>query len=231
MTKLARVCDSIVDRIESGALREGDRLPSEERLASGFRVSVGTVQKALARLAHSGLISREHGRGTFVSGSRVGPADVNYLRFRDAQGRDLPHYITVKSVRRVKRKGPWSEFLGAAASHIRIERIMSVAGKTDLYSEFWLREAEFVRLPGVNRRLLEKNLRVLLGQALSLPTLRVDQWIRFEPLPASVAERLGLEVQKRGFVMEMRGYTLRDEPLFYQKICAGPFAENLVIVR
>src|SRR2546423_1841074 len=76
MTKLARVCDSIVGRIESGALREGDRLPSEEQLATDFRVSVGTVQKALTRLVHSGLISRQHGRGTFVSGSRVGPGDV-----------------------------------------------------------------------------------------------------------------------------------------------------------
>lgn len=231
MTKLARVCESIVDRIESGTLRDGDRLPSEERLAAGFRVSIGTVQKALARLAHSGLISREHGRGTFVSGSRVGPADVNYLRFRDAQGRDLPHYITVKSVRRVKRKGPWSKFLGPAASHIRIERMMSVAGKANLYSEFWLREAEFVRLKGASRHMLEKNLRVLLGKELSLPTLRVDQTIRFEPLPGKIADRLGLEAHEPGFVMEMRGYTLRDQPLFYQKICAGPFAENLVIVR
>jgi DNA-binding GntR family transcriptional regulator len=234
MTKLARVCDSIVGRIESGALREGDRLPSEEQLAAGFRVSVGTVQKALSRLAHSGLISREHGRGTFVSGSRVGPGDVNYLRFRDAEGRDLPHYINVKSVRQLKRKGPWSEFLGGDA-HIRIERMMSVGGKVDLYSEFWLREAEFARLRsglnGADRRYLEKNLRVMLGQELSLPTLRVDQLIRFERLAEPVARELGLEPERPGFVMEMRGYTLRDQPLYYQRVCAGPFSENLVIVR
>ncbi len=132
MTKLARVCDSIVARIESGALREGDRLPSESQLAASFRVSVGTVQKALSRLAHSGLISREHGRGTFVSGSRIGAADVNYLRFRDAEGRDLPHYIRVTSVRRLMRKGPWSEFLGAQAGHIRIERLINVGGKVQI---------------------------------------------------------------------------------------------------
>jgi DNA-binding GntR family transcriptional regulator len=231
MTKLARVCESIVGRIESGALREGDRLPSEEQLAAGLRVSVGTVQKALTRLVHSGLISRQHGRGTFVSGSRVGPSDVNYLRFRDAEGRDLPHYISVKSVRRLKRKGPWSEFLRPEGSCIRIERSMSVGGKVDLYSEFWLREKEFVRLNGVDRRFLEKNLRVLLGQQLSLPTLRVDQWIRFERLPEPIATELNLEADEPGFVMEMRGYTLRDQPLFYQRVCAGPFTENLVIVR
>lgn len=231
MTKLARVCGSIVGRIESGELREGDRLPSEERLAAGFRVSIGTVQKALARLAHSGLILRQHGRGTFVSGSRVGPADVNYLRFRDAAGRDLPQYIRVKSVRQLKRKGAWSEFLGPEGGYIRIERIISVGGRVDLYSEFWLREAEFVRLNGVDRRFLEKNLRVLLGQQLSLPTLRVDQWIRFERLPEPIARELGLEAERPGFVMEIRGYTLRDQPLFYQRVCAAPFSENLVIVR
>jgi DNA-binding GntR family transcriptional regulator len=231
MTKLARVCESIVGRIESGALREGDRLPSEERLATDFRVSVGTVQKALTRLAHSGLVSRQHGRGTFVSGARVGAGDVNYLRFRDAEGRDLPHYISVKSVRRLKRKGPWSEFLGPDGSYIRIERSISVGGKVDLYSEFWLREKEFVRLNGIDRRFLEKNLRVLLGQQLSLPTLRVDQWIRFEALPEPIARELGSEADEPGFVMEMRGYTLRDQPLFYQRVCAAPFAENLIIVR
>lgn len=235
MTKLARVNDLIVGRIESGALRQGDRLPSEAQLAAGFRVSVGTVQKALSRLAQSGLISREHGRGTFVSGSRVGPGDVHYLRFRDAEGRDLPHYITVKSVRRLKRSGPWSEFLGAGA-YIRIERIMSVGGKVDLYSEFWLREAEFVRLKGVlngssGRRVLEKNLRIMLGQQLSLPTLRVDQRIRFERLPERIAREIGLESERPGFVMEMRGYTLRDRPLFFQRVCAAPFSENLIIVR
>jgi DNA-binding GntR family transcriptional regulator len=227
VTKLDRVCDSIVGRIESGALREGDRLPSEERLAQGFRVSVGTVQKALSRLAHSGLISREHGRGTFVSGSRVGPTDVHYLRFRDAAGQELPHYITVKSVRRSARKGPWSEFLGAG-THVRIERLMSVGGKVDLYSEFWLREEDFVRL---ERRALEKNLRVMLSQQLALPTLRVDQVIRFERLAGPVAGELGLEPGQPGFVMEMRGHTLRDRPLFYQRVCSGPFSENLVIVR
>jgi DNA-binding GntR family transcriptional regulator len=140
----------------------------------------------------------------------------------------------VRSVRRSKRAGPWSAFLGTGAN-IRIERMMSVGGKVDLYSEFWLREAEFVRLKsglnGAHRRDLEKNLRVLLGQELALPTLRVDQVIRFERLPEPAARDLGLEPEQPGFVMEMRGYTLRDRPLFYQRVCAAPFSENLVIVR
>jgi DNA-binding GntR family transcriptional regulator len=231
VTKLERVSESITRRIESGALREGDRLPSEEQLAVQHRVSVGTVQKSLARLAHSGLVTREHGRGTFVTGSRVRTSDVSYLRFRDAAGQELPNFINLRSVKRLKSRGPWSDFLGDEPAYVRIERRISVGGEMDLHSAFWLREAEFARLNGMDRSALEKNLRVLLGQKLSLPTLRVDQWIRFERPPQAVARMLGLGKDQLGFVMEMRGYTLRDRPLYYQRVCAGPFSQNLEIVR
>ncbi len=230
MTKLDRISDTIVADIESGTLREGDQLPSEEKLAATHRVSVGTVQKALARLAHSGLISREHGRGTFVSGTSVAPAEVRYLRFRDADGNELPSFVHVRSIRRTTRKGPWSDFLGGEA-FVRIERTVNVGGRLELYSEFWLREEDFAQLGGVSRRALEKNLRVLLGKQLALPTLRADQWIRFVPLPANVARVLGLEAGEPGFLMELRGYTLRDRQLYYQCLYAGPFSERLVIVR
>lgn len=231
MTKLERICESITRRIESGALREGDRLPSEEQLAAQHRVSVGTVQKSLDRLEHTGLVTREHGRGTFVTGSKVRTSDVSYLRFRDASGREVPNFIHLRSVKRLKRRGPWSDFLGAEPAYVRIERRISVGGELDLHSAFWLREAEFARLNGKDRGMLEKNLRVLLGQKLSLPTLRVDQWIRFERPPQAVARMLGLAKDQLGFVMEMRGYTLRDRPLYYQCVCAGPFSKNLEIVR
>jgi DNA-binding GntR family transcriptional regulator len=230
VTKAARVTDAIVRRIESGALKEGDRLPSEEELAVSHGVSVGTIQKVLAGLAHSGLISRQHGRGTFVSGHSVAPADVRYLRFRDTAGNDLASYVHVLRVRRVKREGPWTDFLGTDEV-VRIDRSINVGGRLDLYSEFWLREDDFARLGGVSKRALENNLRELLGKQLSLPTLRVDQWIRFEPLPAAAAKQVDWNSGAPGFVMELRGYTLRDRPLYYQVMYAPPFSERLVIVR
>ena len=224
------VSEAIIRHIESGSLREGDRLPSEGDLAASHGVSVGTVQKALVQLVHSGLITREQGRGTFVSGSRVAPADVRYLRFRDADGNDLPSYVHARSVKRLKRKGPWSDFLGGDG-FVRIERVISVGGRFDLYSEFWLREEDFAELGGVDRAALEKNLRELVAQRLSLPTLRVDQWIQFGKLPAAAANELNIDPNEPGFIMELRGYTLRNRPLYYQSIYSGPFSERLVITR
>ena len=224
------VSEAIIRHIESGSLREGDRLPSEGELAASHGVSVGTVQKALVQLVHSGLITREQGRGTFVSGTRVAPADVRYLRFRDKDGNELPSYVHARSVKRLKRKGPWSDFLGGDG-FVRIERVISVGGRFDLYSEFWLREEDFADLGGVDRAALEKNLRELVAQRLSLPTLRVDQWIQFGELPAAAANELRIDPSEPGFIMELRGYTLRNRPLYYQSIYSGPFSEQLVITR
>lgn len=228
VTKLSKVADAIIADIESGALREGDQLPSEGKLAANYKVSVGTVQKALARLANTGIISREHGRGTFVSRSTISPGDLRYLRFRDAEGSILPSYVHVRSVRRTKQRGPWSAFLGGR-EFVRIERSINIGRHLELYSEFWLRNDDFARLGGVNRQTLEKNLRMLLGAKLALPTVRADQWIHFMPLPPKPARILGLRSAKSGFVMELRGYTLRDRALYYQCIYAGPFSEKLVI--
>jgi GntR family transcriptional regulator len=230
MTKLEMIANSIVSDIERGVLREGGQLPSEEKLAEQHGVSVGTVQKALARLAHSGIISRQHGRGTFVSGNRMAPADLRYVRFQDPEGRDLTSYVNVRSVRQTRQKGAWSDFLGGD-SFVRVERTVGFGSRLELYSEFWLREEEFVRLDGVSHRSFEKSVRTLLDKQLSLPMLRVDQWVHFAPLPANAARVLGLEAGQPGFVMEMRAYTLRDRPLSYQRLSSGPFSERFVIVR
>jgi len=229
-TKLSRVSHAIVHAIETGVWREGDRLPSEEELAALHEVSVGTIQKVLARLASDGLIRREHGRGTFVSGHQVAPADVRYLRFMDKQGRELTSYVHAHGARQLKRKGPWSDFLGGDA-FVRVDRTINVGGKFDLYSEFWMRQEDFSHLGGVNREALEDNLRELIMQRLALPTLRVDQWIHFGALPAGPAKALRRQPEETGFVMELRGYTLRDRPLYYQCILSGPFSERLVVIR
>ncbi len=63
--------------ILSGALGAGDRLPPEVALAIRHGVSVVTVRQALRTLGDEGLISRQRGRGTFVT---AGPHHRQELR-------------------------------------------------------------------------------------------------------------------------------------------------------
>jgi len=64
---LYRQVDAILrDQIADGALRPGDRLPSEDELRGRFGISRGTLRQALDSLERDGLIARTPGRGTFV---------------------------------------------------------------------------------------------------------------------------------------------------------------------
>ncbi|KAA9394953.1 GntR family transcriptional regulator [Kocuria coralli] len=48
-------------------LSVGDRLPGERKLVEQFGVSRITVRHAISQLVNDGLLTREHGRGTFVA--------------------------------------------------------------------------------------------------------------------------------------------------------------------
>jgi DNA-binding LacI/PurR family transcriptional regulator len=64
--KYRRVFDYLHGHIQSGALRAGDRLPSEAELGKLFDASRITVAKAVLDLQRMGLVSRRPGAGTHV---------------------------------------------------------------------------------------------------------------------------------------------------------------------
>ena len=52
--------------VENGNLKEGDQLPTVRQLAADLRVNFNTVARAYRLLDEAGLISTQHGRGTYV---------------------------------------------------------------------------------------------------------------------------------------------------------------------
>lgn len=59
--------DAIRDAIADGAYPPGSRLPSEHALIKRYELSRSTVRKALGDLELAGLVTREQGRGSFVT--------------------------------------------------------------------------------------------------------------------------------------------------------------------
>lgn len=61
-----QIADDLRQRIASGELGPGDRLPSEAALIRQWNVARMTVRAALGELSKEGLTRAEHGRGVFV---------------------------------------------------------------------------------------------------------------------------------------------------------------------
>jgi GntR family transcriptional regulator len=91
-SKTLRLYLLLKERIASGALAAGERLPGEPALASAHGLSRVTVRRALDGLARDGLIRRRPGAGTWVrAAERVQPltGDLsNMLAHLAAMGRD-----------------------------------------------------------------------------------------------------------------------------------------------
>lgn len=69
------IVDNLVEAVEKGTLKPGDRLPPQRTLADQLKIAVGTVTRAYAEAERRGIVVAEVGRGTFVSGmTSTGPA-------------------------------------------------------------------------------------------------------------------------------------------------------------
>lgn len=79
--KHRKIYTDILDRIRSGELRPGQRLPTERELVDLYGVSRPTVAKALSRLQQEGVIDRRPGSGSYVAEihDTVPPVDSRYF--------------------------------------------------------------------------------------------------------------------------------------------------------
>lgn len=62
-----RIVQDVRDKIRSGKLTAGSKLPSMRELVDEYGFAQGTIQRALTELRTAGLIYSHQGRGSFVS--------------------------------------------------------------------------------------------------------------------------------------------------------------------
>lgn len=71
------------ERVESGEIGIGEKLPSEADLERDYGVSRTTARRALDELRRQGLVRREPGRGTFLVGPRLSSNLARLYSFSD----------------------------------------------------------------------------------------------------------------------------------------------------
>lgn len=86
-----QVAEYIKQLIVERRWQPGEMLPSEFKLADEFKVSQGTVRKALTLLTDTKIVTRRQGVGTFVSEHTAQDALFRFFPLQaDGKGADLP---------------------------------------------------------------------------------------------------------------------------------------------
>lgn len=130
----------ITQSLQSGEWKPGDLIPSEVELASRFKVSQGTVRKAIDELAAENLVVRRQGKGTFVATHHEARAEFRFLRLMPDVGEPHVAHNKIIEVKRLRGPAEIARLLETKSGDplIFIKRVQSFDGKPAILEEIWL---------------------------------------------------------------------------------------------
>jgi GntR family transcriptional regulator len=71
-----QLIEQVKHAVETGALREGDQLPTIRKVANELVINPNTVARAYRELEYDGILELRHGTGAFIKESSGGRARV-----------------------------------------------------------------------------------------------------------------------------------------------------------
>ncbi len=223
--KHERMQGAIRKAIANGVLKAGDQLPPEQDLADGVGLSLGTVRRCLTSLARVGVVSREHGRGTFVAGMTVTENEVWHFRFL---GNDLktvrPVYQRVIERKQISTPGPWADVLGESRTgYIHISRAVNVDSLFVCHSDFFLSADRFSGLLDMSARELETTgVKHVMALRFNVPIIETRKVLQTLPAPVDISDNIGIKAGRPAQCLKIVGHSIEALPVSYQEIWIPP---------
>jgi GntR family transcriptional regulator len=185
-----QIKERLLDRIRSGELRPGDRIPSESELVAQFGVGRPTVRQAVSELVREGYLTRRKGAGSFVRprGARLPFPNLagTTAMFREADGPIRSRVL--ESVRLPAMSLPFAAAWPGEV--LRIRRVRGPEERRVVYEENHLPLALF---SGLEQEPLEdRSLFRLLESRYLIRVHDVEQQLAAAGAPPPVAAALGV---------------------------------------
>ena len=204
--------------LQASEWRPGDVIPSELELAARFRVSQGTVRKAIDELAAENLLVRRQGKGTFVATHAERTVQYRFLRLVPDQGdrRDEgPAERRIVDCRRVRASAEQARALsirsGDALIHVR--RVLSFAGEPTILEDIWLPGGPFKGLSAERLAAYPGPTYGLFEAEFGVRMVRAEERIRAVLADDEQAGLLMLPSGAPLLSVERTAYTYHDRPM------------------
>ncbi|MEN9929924.1 MAG: hypothetical protein RL604_171 [Pseudomonadota bacterium] len=209
----------ILGSLQAGEWKPGEAIPSENDLAARFKVSQGTVRKAIDELANENLLVRRQGKGTFVATHHEDRVHFRFLRLVPDNGE--PHYPKSKILdcKRLRAPAEIARLLDLKSGDavIQIERILYFSQEATVYEEIWLPGTTF---KGLNvERLVEWRgpMYALFETEFGTHMVRATERLRAVAADELSAKHLGVEQNTPLLAVERVSYTYGERPVEVRK--------------
>lgn len=225
--KHVRLRNALLSAIRKGYLRPGDQLPPEQELSRAVGLSLGTVQRALGSLATDRALTREQGRGTFVSKPGLSPDDLWQFRFVERYG-GAPLPVSVEPLDRqvVRDRRPWLDVLGYDdRGYCELTRLVIVNESFRCLSRVYVSISRFPKIMKVQLSKMTGNFKRFLAEEFDTPTHAIEQFMMPCVLDGATCSQLEIARGSSGMVVNTIGRTVGREAITYQSLSvpSGPY--------
>ena len=208
----------ILHSLQHGEWKPGEAIPSEMELAARFRVSQGTVRKAIDELAAENLLTRRQGKGTFVATHAERQVQYRFLKLLpdsgDARG-EAPAQRTILECRRLRAAADVARALALRTGDavIQVRRVLSFAGVPTILEDIWLPGHTFKGLSAEQMASHQGPTYAMFELDFGVRMVRAEEKLRAVLPDEQQAQWLAIGTSTPVLSVERLAYTYNDAPM------------------
>jgi GntR family transcriptional regulator len=214
-----QIKELLLDGLRGGEWRPGEAIPSEIELAARFRVSQGTVRKAIDELAAENLLVRRQGKGTFVATHGEPQVRFRFLRLAPDAGGPVAAERRLLEFRRARASAELARLLDLRAgdSMIVLTRLLLFSGDPVVLEEVWLPAGLFRGLSAAAVTEHKGALYNLFETQYGTRMVRAEEKLKARSADPETANLLEVEPGHALLEVERLSFTYGDRPVEWRR--------------
>lgn len=208
----------ILNSLRGGEWKPGEAIPSEMELAGRYRVSQGTVRKAIDELAAEHLLLRRQGKGTFVATHAEQQVQFRFLKLvpdSGSRGSEGPAQRHIVECRRTRANAEIARALALRSGDavLQVRRVLSFGAAPIILEDIWLPATPFKGLTAERLANYQGPMYALFETEFNVRMVRADEKIRAIAASAEHQSLLKVACGTPLLSVERTAFTYRDEPM------------------
>ena len=209
----------LTQSLVAGEWKPGDAIPSEFELAARFRVSQGTVRKAIDELAAEHILVRRQGKGTFVASHNEPAYQYRFLRVIPDTGEKPTPKNLFFGLERGKASGETVHALALkpGTPTMGFKRVMSFEGRPVIFDEIVFAASQF---PGLTLAELEEfqgSVYSFYETVFGVRMIRAEERLRAVAADSVAAAHLKVAPGTPLLRVDRIAYTYGDQPVEWRR--------------
>ncbi|HEY4997962.1 MAG TPA: GntR family transcriptional regulator [Usitatibacter sp.] len=203
----------------AGEWKPGEAIPSEIELAARFRVSQGTVRKAIDELASEHILMRRQGKGTFVASHSEPSYQYRFLRVTPDTGERLQPKNTFFGLERGKASADAARALGLkpGAPVMEFKRVMSFAGRPMILDDIVFAASRFPGLTLVELEEFAGSVYSFYETVFGIRMIRAEERLRAVAADGFAAAHLKVAPGTPLLSVDRIAFTYGDKPVEWRR--------------